>query len=295
MRQLNSVRLTPVFLLLPALLVVGVFVVYPLFSSLWLSLNRLELLHPDVPVRFVGLRNYSTALTEPALRTPLLRTIAFTGVTVGSELLFGFGLALMLNKIRLQFGFLRGLIILPMMVSSAVVALMWRLMWHSDLGMVNYFLALLGVAPRFWLGPSLAFPSIMITQVWQNFPFAAMLILAGLSSLPEEPFEAARLDGATGWQTLRYVTIPLLRPILLVVVLFRTVFALRTFEIIWLLTAGGPADTTMVYSVSIYRESFRYYNLGAASALSWILLIISAVAGAAFVLLSRRASQEAYT
>jgi multiple sugar transport system permease protein len=134
----------------------------------------------------------------------------------------------------------------------------------------------------------------MITQVWQNFPFAAMLILAGLSSLPEEPFEAARLDGATAWQTLRHVTIPLLRPILLVVILFRTIFALRTFEIIWLLTGGGPADATMVYSVSIYRESFRYYDLGAASALSWVLLIFSAVTGVAFVLLSRRASQEAY-
>jgi len=292
MRRL--VRLTPFLLLLPALLLVGVFVVYPLISSLWLSFNHLELLHPDIPAKFAGLTNYITAVTEPALRTSLLRTIVFAGTTVGSEVVFGFGLALMLSKVRLQFGFLRGLIILPMMVSSAVVALMWRLMWHSDLGMVNYFLSLLGVAPQFWLGPSLAFPSIMITQVWQNFPFAAMLILAGLSSLPEEPFEAARLDGATGWQTLRYVTVPLLRPILLVVVLFRTIFALRTFEIIWLLTGGGPANATMVYSVSIYRESFRYYDLGAASALSWILLIISVAAGAAFVLLSRRAGQETY-
>jgi multiple sugar transport system permease protein len=189
------------------------------------------------------------------------------------------------------------LIISPMVISEAVVGLMRRYILDPSFGILNYSLTFLGIpmGTMAWLGqPTPALFTIIFTEVWRNTPFIVLILFAGLRSLPVEPFECARIDGAGRWRLFRDLTLPLLLPAILIALVFRTVFVLRSFGLIFVMTGGGPGDATMVLAIDIYRNMFKYYDVGAAAVLSVVMLAISIVASLGFVRLmySRMFSRE---
>jgi multiple sugar transport system permease protein len=271
----------------PAIVFILAVFILPMAVSLQQSLTNLNMTTGESAAKFIGLKNYVKALRDPETLNSIWVTVSYTAVTVSAELVLGTVVALVLDEVIGFQRLVRTTIILPMMTSSIVVGLIWRLLWNADYGVINAILQEVGLPRPFWLGPGLAFSSVCLTEIWQNTPFVVLLVLAGLSSLPEEPFEAAAVEGASYLQSLFYITLPLLAPVFLVILLFRTMFALRAIEAIWILTSGGPANETMVYGLHIYREAFAYFNTGYASALSWILLVMMAI----FTFLYNRALQ----
>jgi multiple sugar transport system permease protein len=162
-----------------------------------------------------------------------------------------------------------------MMCTNVVIGLTWRLLLNYEFGLVNYYLSVLGLDRIEWLSkPAVAMPTIILVDVWNTTSFVALLLLAGLQALPEEPFEAARIDGASGWQTFIYLTLPLLRQTILVALLWRVIDTFRIFDVIYLLTAGGPARATETVSIYVYRYGFQSFNLGYASAASYVMILI---------------------
>jgi multiple sugar transport system permease protein len=212
-------------------------------------------------------------------------TIAYTLATVTGELVLGLGVALLLNS-RVPFvRVFRTALIIPMMITPIVAALTWKLLLDPSYGLVN---ALLGTK-TVWLGdPDLALFAVGIVNVWQNTPFVAILLLAGLQSLPSEPVEAAAVDGANRWQTFRHVTLPLLMPYVVVAVLLRTIFEFRSFENIWVMTGGGPANSTKLLSVYTFEASFLSFDLTLAAAASWVMLLIVLIFCVLFILATKR-------
>lgn len=265
----------PYLLLAPALIVLLAVLVYPMLSSLVYSFQRYNLLRPDAGQPFVGLENYRTLLSSSQFWNSLRITLLFTAISVFVEFFLGLALALLLNRDIPGLRIFRTIILIPFLSTPVVVALAWKFMLHAEYGMVNYFLGLLGIPPQIWLGPELAFPSIVLVEIWQHTSFVVLILLAGLQALPNDPYEAAIMDGATNWQLLWKITLPLLRPVILVALVFRTMFTLRVFDTMWVLTGGGPADATRTLSISIYLTGFRQFELGIGAALSWILLIVT--------------------
>lgn len=261
-------------LILPAMVVLFLVLVVPLIYNLVLSFYHYNLLQPQ-STSFVGLQNYLELLTEPSLRHSLLLTLGFTAGAVTLQLILGFIYALLLNVWFIGNHIFRTIILIPMMVSEVVAGLSWRLLFHADFGLLNYLLSLFGGEPIVWLGPGWALTSVMTVEVWQHTPFVTLIILAGLQGLPADVLEASEVDGAIAWQQFWHIILPLLKPIILLALVFRTMFTLRVFTSVWVLTGGGPADSTLVVGVDIYRTAFRYYEFGQAAALSLLLLVIT--------------------
>ncbi len=163
------------------------------------------------------------------------------------------------------------------MVAEVVAALSWQLVLNTEFGLLNYIVGLFGIPKQVWLGPNLALPSVLCVEIWEHTPFVALIVLAGLQTIPNELREAAEVDGASRFQRFAQVTLPLLMPIILLALVFRTMFSLRVFTPVWVLTAGGPADQTLVVGVDIYRTAFRYYDIGGAATLSIVLLVVTLV------------------
>lgn len=257
----------------------------PLLFSLILSFQGWSIDKPLLGGDFVGLRNYEDLFADPLFRSSLVLTIAYTAVTVTAELLVGLGVALLLNS-RVPFiRFFRTALIVPMMITPIVASLTWKLLLDPNYGLVN---AILGTN-TVWLGdPTLALIAVAIVNVWQNAPFVAILLLAGLQSLPSEPVEAAAVDGANRWQSFRHVTLPLLMPYIVVALLLRTIFEFRSFENVWVMTGGGPANATKLLSVYTFEASFLSFDLTLAAAASWVMLLIVMIFCVFFILASRR-------
>lgn len=274
-------------LLVPAVTVLALVLVAPLLYSLGLSLFRYNLLRPALN-GFVGLANYVNILSDPAARQSLILTLTFAGVAVCFELMLGTAFALLLNMSFRGNRVVRTLILLPMMVSEVVAGLSWRLLFHAEFGLLNYLLSLVGIGKQIWLGPELAFFSVLLVEIWQHTPFVTLIVLAGLQAMPKDIQEAAVVDGASGWQHFKEITLPLLKPILLVALVFRTMFTLRVFTPVWVLTGGGPANKTLVVGVDIYRSAFRYYEFGHAAALSWLLIAVTLAITLVYMRLLRR-------
>ncbi|WP_438753911.1 carbohydrate ABC transporter permease [Pararhizobium sp. O133] len=275
------VPLTIVPTMLASALVFGI----PLVFSLLLSFQGWTIDSALFGGRFVGLSNYQDLFSDPLFRSSLMLTIAYTLATVTGELVLGLGVALLLNS-RVPFvRVFRTALIIPMMITPIVAALTWKLLLDPSYGLVN---ALLGTK-TVWLGdPDLALFAVGIVNVWQNTPFVAILLLAGLQSLPSEPVEAAAVDGANRWQTFRHVTLPLLMPYVVVAVLLRTIFEFRSFENIWVMTGGGPANSTKLLSVYTFEASFLSFDLTLAAAASWVMLLIVLIFCVLFILATKR-------
>jgi multiple sugar transport system permease protein len=245
----------------PLMLVLGAIVAYPLGYSLWLSLRDFEITSRN-DVSFVGLEQYAQLVGDEAYRTAMLNTFIFVAVAVGLELVIGLALALT-----------RSLLLTPMFVTPIAVGLMFRFLLDDQLGLIPKLLDKVGISIDFF-GPNLALLSLALIDVWQWTPFMLLLLLAGLESLPQQPFEAARVDGASPWMTFTRVTLPLLRPIIVVAVLIRSLDALKVFEYVYAITQGGPGTATETIQLAIYREGFQFYRLSEAAAMAWTLVVI---------------------
>jgi multiple sugar transport system permease protein len=266
------------------MVVMALIFVGPLLYSLWMSLQGWDLAQPLSGSRFVGFENYSSLLSDSKFWWSLGLTLGYTALVVAAELLLGLALALLLSVEVPYAGTFRALIIVPMMMTPIVAGLCWKLLLDPAYGVINYFLGTHVV----WLGrPGTAFVAVAVTSIWQNTPYVAILLLAGLQSLSDEPFEAAAIDGASRWQMFWYCTLPLLRPIILVAVLIRTIFELRSFDNVYILTGGGPADATMLLSIFAYLITFVSFDLGLGAAASWIMLLVTALICAAFIMTLR--------
>lgn len=268
-------KLTPYGFLAPALIILGFALVYPVISGLNLSLFSWRLGTPWKTAVFRGFGNYVDLLESPFFYTSLRVTFIFTGTVVVAELGIGLALALLLEQKMRGLRIFRTLFVLPIMIAPVVVGVIWRLLYDPSFGLINYFLKLIAIAPRLWLAqPSLALTSIIITDIWQWTPFVFILILAGLQGLPHECIEAGVVDGASVIQTLRYIKLPLLKPIIGVTVLLRLIDAFRGLVVMFIMTFGGPGMSTQILSLHIYKTAFVSYRLGLACAIAVILLVI---------------------
>ncbi len=257
----------------------------PLAFSLYLSMEGWSADELLFGGRFAGAANYVSLLTDPDFISSLWLTLGYTLVTVAAELGVGLGVALLLNLNLPLIGFFRTTLIVPMMMTPIVAALCWKLLLDPDHGIIDYFIG----SSVIWLGrPWLALISVGIASVWQNSPFVCILSLAGLRSLPSEPVEAAAIDGASPLQSFWHVTLPLLRPYLIVALLLRTIFEFRAFDNVYVMTGGGPANATLLLSVYTFQASFVQFDLSLGSAASWVMLLIAMVICLTFVAVIRK-------
>jgi len=274
-------RIEPALYISPAFIVIAVILVYPLGYSFWLSFHQWTLRTFKKGIPWVGMENYTDLFSNPDFLNSLRITFTFVFFAVGIEFILGMALALLLNNDLKGKGLIRSMILLPMMCTNVVIGLTWRLLLNYEFGLVNYYLSVLGLERVEWLSkPAMAMPAVVMVDVWNTTSFVALLLLAGLQSLPEEPFEAARIDGANAWQTFYYLTLPLLRQTILVALLWRLIDTFRIFDVIYLLTSGGPARATETVSIYVHRYGFQQFNLGFASSAAYIMIFIMLVIAA---------------
>jgi len=268
--------------LLPGLVFLFAIDLIPLLYSAWVSLYNWWLIRPR-DIRFVGLANYLRLVGEPEFTRAVVVTTLFTTGAVVVEFLAGLGLALLFTQPFRFLRRLRVLILLPLFVVPVVGATMWRVIFHPEVGVLNYYLAAVGLGRPPWLSdPTLALVSITLVDAWRTIPFMFLVIYAGLEVLPAELFEAAAVDGASGWQSFRYITVPLLTYIMVLAVLIRAMDAFREFDIIFVLTGGGPGTATQTIQILNYR-AFGLGHMGEANAIGIVTLIL--VAALCWVLL----------
>jgi multiple sugar transport system permease protein len=263
-------------LLLPATSLLLLLTLFPFFSSLGISLMNYSLMTPD-KARLIGLGNYLKLLSSLDFWRTVQVTVIFTVAAVGIELALGLLVAVLLHQERRAVGLLRTAYVLPMAVTPVAATFTWRIMYNPSIGVINYLLSLIGIPPQTWLAnPSLALPSLIMVDVWQWTPFMLLILMSGLAALPTEPFEAARVDGANEWQSFRDLALPMLRPFILVAVLFRSIDAFKTFDIIYVLTGGGPGYATYTTNLYAFKQGIEYLNMGYAAAIA-ILMLIAAI------------------
>jgi multiple sugar transport system permease protein len=258
----------------PGLAALLLVILFPLFFALFTSFYDYTLLHPAHD-DFVGLENYQETIEEEYLGGSLWVTVKFVLASVVIEFIIGFSVALALNSIT-RFKNVYYLILLaPLLINPVVVGLLWRMLLHTELGIANYVLGLFGIPSMNWLGDAkVAFWTVVLVDIWHQVSFMAILLLAGLAALPREPYEAARMDGANPVSTFIHITLPLMRPVIMVALLLRLIFAIKTFDIIFIMTKGGPGTATDLISYFIYRAAFFGLDIGRASAMSVGLLMI---------------------
>jgi multiple sugar transport system permease protein len=253
---------------LPAVMALSLVTVYPVLAVLYLSLHR-KLLLFDIS-EFTGLGNYRFLLTDDRFWNALGNTVYFTAASVSLELLLGLGVALLLNRTFRFRGGVTALVLVPWAIPTVVSARMWEWMYNTDLGILNH---LLGMQIN-WLGsPFWAMNAAVVMDVWKTTPFVAILLLSGLKLIPGEVIQAARIDGAGGWSLFRRITLPLLMPVILVVLIFRTMDAFRVFDAVYVLTGGGPANTTETLSIYSYKVLFQTLQFGYGSTLAIVVFL----------------------
>jgi len=268
-------RLTPYLFLAPALAVLGVALLYPIGYMIYASFLDWNPSQRIGEAEFVGLRNYVRVFADEAFHESLRATLFFASVVVSVEMILGVGLALLLDRRIRGMSVLRTIFILPMMIAPIVVGMIWRYMYHPTVGIFNRTLTDWGLDPIPWLtNGNWAMASVIIADVWQWTPFIFILSLAALQSLPQSALEAARIDGATTWQQIIYIKLPLMLPVLIVTALLRLIDAFKVLEVILVLTNGGPGLSTEILSLRISRTATEFRELGTAAAMSNYLLIL---------------------
>lgn len=269
-RNAHSLFITPVIIYM------GFMAIVPFVYTLWMSLHQWYFSSPQPPL-FIGLGNYYRAFFEDTRHLEaMVRTFQFTFAGVGIELILGTIFALTFNREFIGKGLVRTLFTLPMMATPIAVSMVFVIMYNPSMGVFNYFLEQMGLPAQDWLtNPRIVIPSLLAIDVWQWTPLIMLLVMAGLSALPEEPYESAKIDGANGWQQFLYLTLPLLRPTLVVAALFRAIDAFKTYDIIYSTTLGGPGTSSETLNIYIYQTGLFYFHIGYASALSIIFLALT--------------------
>jgi multiple sugar transport system permease protein len=267
-------------LLAPMLLVMLLLTAWPLLRTIWLSFTDAALIGSGETPGWIGLENYAYALSDPDFRASIGRTLYFTVVSVTLEGIIGVLVALLLNQKFAGRNILRVLVILPWALPTIVNAMMWRLNFNPDYGSINALLTQLGIIDgyRSWLGsPDAALNAVMFADIWKNYPLVTLLVLAALQSIPEDLFEAARLDGASAWRRFRAITFPAIVAPLGVALVLRTIDAFKIFDIIYVMTRGGPVDSTKTLSFFVYQESFSYLRAGSGAAYAMLMTLMCAL------------------
>lgn len=260
-------------LMVPMVLIMGAVLIFPLGYSFVISLQDYQLSKIGQE-QFIGLENYINLFHNVTFWQTLRNTLVFVVIAVGIELFLGFFVALMLhNKTTVFRSFFRSTLLSPMFITPIAVGLIFRFLTNSQLGVIPNLLKMIDVRIDFF-GPKLALFSIAIIDVWQWTPFMVLLLLAGLESLPEEPFEAAVVDGAHGWKMTWYVTLPLMRPIILAAIVIRMLDAFKVYEYVYAITRGGPGVATETMQYLIYRTGFIYFRAGEAAAMSYAFIFV---------------------
>jgi len=261
-------------------------IVLPEIAALALSFQQYTYGQPAV---WIGAENYARLWSDPAFWNALRNNVLFVVAAVVLELAVGLGMAVVLAQgFPLQRLWV-ALYLAPYAVSPVVGVITWKYMLEPDVGLVNYARARIGLGSLGWFtSPWLAFAAVVLIEVWRYAPFVAMVCYPAILSLPPDYFDAARVDGAGPWRTFTRITLPLIRPALLVAVVFRVIFAVRTFDTIWILTKGGPVGATEVLATFLYQQGFRYWELGAAAATAWVMLALTALAAFWYLLTLRR-------
>lgn len=289
-------RLTPYFMLGPSVLYLAGIVAYPWLWTLYISFHQWDPVVSD-EIRFVGFENYIHIARDPLFEQALAVTLYLTSVSVCAEFLLGLGTALLLNKDFRGRTLVRTLVLIPMMIAPAIAGLVWKLFVNVEYGLINFVLSLFGLPPVLWTASTLmAIPTVAIVEVWQNTAFVTLVLLAGLQAVPQELYEAALVDGASAWQKFRYITLPWLRPLMVIVVLFRTIFVVRTFETVVILlgSSGGPGNSAMVLGIYLFHYAFRFWKLGVGAAISYVILVITILLAIPLILLLARTRRALY-
>jgi len=254
--------------IIPAIIILSLVTIYPILYVLYLSLHR-KLLIFNIS-RFVGLENYLFLLNDDRFWNALKNTVYFTSVSVSLELLFGLSIALLLNRSFRLRGLVRAVVLIPWAIPTVVSAKMWEWIYNPDFGILNY---LIGTQIN-WLGSSFwAMNAAIFMDVWKTTPFVAILLMAGLQNIPQELYQAGKVDGAGRRSLFVRITLPLLKPVILVVLIFRTLDAFRVFDAVYVLTGGGPANTTETLSIYAYKVLFQTLQFGYGSTLSVVVFL----------------------
>jgi multiple sugar transport system permease protein len=253
-----------VLFVLPAMAIIAAVIIFPWFFTLFMSVHDWKITQSRT---FVGLENYAQLFGDERFQWALLRTLYYTLLAVLAPLILGTLAALVFHRKFPLRGFLRGVFILPMMATPVAVALVWTMMFHPQLGVLNYLLSLVGIPPQLWVfDPGTVIPSLVLVETWQWTPLVMLIVLGGLAALPTEPYEAAQLDGASAWQTFWRITFPMVLPFLMVAAIIRTIDAVKAFDIIFVISQGGPGTASETLNIFLYLQAFAFYNIGYASA-----------------------------
>jgi ABC-type sugar transport system permease subunit len=268
--------LYPWLWVLPALAMVLLFTLYPVAHTLWTSLHRVMILLPGEP--FVGLANYRAVLESAFFAPALLNSLWFTATAAPLIVLLGLGVAhLLLADFRGRF-LVRSVVILPWALPGAISAVLWIWIFHPSWGILNLVLYELGLIERYipWLtDPGLVRVSVVVAHVWTQFPFAAVLLMAALTAIDPQLYEAAKIDGAGRWQRFRFVTFPQIKAMVVVLLVYAALVAFTSYDLVYAMTGGGPGTATTLLSFQIWKESFSMYNFGNGAALAFITVLIS--------------------
>ncbi|KHO61667.1 sugar ABC transporter, permease [Thermoanaerobacter sp. YS13] len=260
--------------LLPSTLLLLIFTFYPTIYEITTSFFKIDYIKNIT--KFVGTSNYVQGISDPLFIVAVKNTFYFVILAVFFETLLGLILALFFNSLESRYAkFLRSIILIPMLLPPITVALTWKMMYDYNYGVINFFIELFGGKAIEWLNsPKLALLSIILTDIWQWTPFAFLVIFAYLQSLPQDIYESADVDGANYFQKLRYITLPLLKPAIFLTALLRTIDTFRVFDKVYVMTGGGPGNSTETISFYIYRNAFRYFQIGYSSSVAIIMVVI---------------------
>ncbi len=269
----------------PALVVVLGVIIFPWVYTIWMSLHEWKV---GSKPTFVGLANYIRLPSDTRFVESIGHTLVYSALSVVLPLIFGTFAAVVFHTKFPMRGFLRGIFIMPMMATPVAIALVWTMMFHPQLGVLNYLLSLVGLPPQLWVfHPATVIPSLVLVETWQWSPLVMLIVLGGLAAIPTEPYESAQIDGATRWQIFRYISLPLVMPFLFIAGMIRGIDALKSFDIIFAITQGGPGTASETINLYLYSTAFVYYDVGYASAIVVVFFALIVVLTGALLQLRR--------
>ena len=256
----------------PAGLVVAAVILFPWAFTLFMSVQDF---HVGGSSSFAGLANYTRMLTDERFQWAIVRTVYFTALSVVLPVILGVAAAVCFHREFLGRGIARTIFIMPMMATPVAVALVWTMMFHPQLGVLNYLLTSVGLPPSEWVyAANTVIPTLAMVETWQWTPLVMLIVLGGLASLPTDPYEAAVLDGASGWQVFRHVTLPLVWPFVMIAAVIRGVDALKAFDTIFVISNGGPGTASETLNILLYLQAFSFYDIGYASAVVVVFFVL---------------------
>ena len=282
--------------LLPALAIILAILAYPMAASLWLSLHHVALAGGRLQQDFVGFANYSDLLASDTFRLAVANSAFFSVCEVVAVVGLGLGVALLLNHPIGRSGLFRVLLIVPWAIAPVANAVLWKWILNANYGILNAILVQFGLIDGYvtWLGtPTRALQMLLIVDIWKSIPFIALLLLAGLQKIPAMLYRAARLDGANAWQQFRFVTLPSLRTTLAIAIILQTLWSFKLFDLIYVLTRGGPADGTLLLNYLAYRETFNFLHIGNGAAVANVVFFASLVLAILYIRLLRPGGRKA--